>query len=437
MSNWKGDLGALKRRLEQENAVLLKLPPRFAFKHHNIIDFTDVINFFDWSLSDRQVKVDFKKCKSANYQALSLLVLFLWKIRSQGCRVSFILSDGEGGASQMWRLMGAVGMFQVSTHDENNFNANKYKPLVALRNSADFKEALFRAEDYADEFNVEYKNTLRYVLSEVMYNTLEHGVSSFKYKNKQRRMPSIIQFTWYQNHGEMHFLVGDTGIGIKKHLEKAYPFFDSDIDAIKKSIRPQVSGTFGDNNPYTEKNNAGVGLFLSTNIIRKLNADMHIISGNGALHVSPRDITGKEIDARWPGTFILVSLKLEDNPGFALHSLMQEFREAARKELASGDTHEQDTTFYCNMVNYFGPFAEDKDAAISFRDKRIIPAIKEKKKIVVDFEDIENCPHSFLSALLATPVLILGMDSYKSIRIINASPEIRETIDYIFDENTD
>lgn len=66
-----------------------------------------------------------------------------------------------------------------------------------------------------------------------------------------------------------------------------------------------------------------------------------------------------------------------------------------------------------------------------------MPNIDLDKKIIIDFEHIKSAPHSFLSALLATPVKRLGMKAYKKISILNASPEIRETIDYIMDENTE
>lgn len=437
MRDWKGQLGAAQRKLDKERAITLELPPRFAFKDQGLIDFNAVLSFFDWSLRDRQVKIDMTKCKSPNYQALTLLVLYAWRLRFQGCRVSFELDSSEDGASQIWRTMGAQSLFQVSTHEDQNFRSNQFKPLIAVRGSADFKDALSRVENYTNGFNVEYVNTLRYVLSELLYNTLEHGQSHFQYLGEQKRVPSLIQFAWYQNNNEIHFLVADTGIGIKQHLEQAYPGIESDEEAIKMAIRPQVSGTFGKNDPYSGKNNAGVGLYLSTNIIRRLKADMHIVSGNGVLHISPRDITGCELKHSWPGTFVLVSVKLEKDPTFALHAMMQEFRESARKEVSKADLQIQNETFYCNIINIFGPFAEDKEAAIKYRDRKLISAIHEGKKVVVDFEGVENSPHSFLSALLATPIKILGMDSYKKIRILNASPEIRETIDYIMDENTD
>ena len=437
MKDWKSQLWAKKRKIDKESAVVLELPARFSFKDQGLIDFNSVLCFFDWSLRDRQVRIDFTKCKSPNYQALTLLVLYAWRLRFQGCRVSFTLEESESGASQIWRMMGAQSLFQVSTHEDQNFRSNQFKPLIAIRGSADFKDALSRIENYTADFNVEYINTLRYVLSELLYNTLEHGQSHFQYQGEQKRVPSLIQFAWYQNNNEIHFLVADTGIGIKQHLEQAYPGIESDEDAIKMAIRPQISGTFGKQDPYSGKNNAGVGLFLSTNIVRRIKADMHIVSGNGVLHVSPRDITGCELECRWPGTFVLVSVKLEKDPLFALHSMMQEFREAARKEVSKADKQSHDETYYCNFINIFGPFAEDKEAAIKHRDRKLIPIINEGKKLVLDFEGVLSCPHSFLSALLATPIKMLGMESYKKIRILNASPEIRETIDYIMDENTE
>jgi hypothetical protein len=74
--------------------------------------------------------------------------------------------------------------------------------------------------------------------------------------------------------------------------------------------------------------------------------------------------------------------------------------------------------------------------AIKIREDKLLPAIEENTSITLDFEEIISAPHSLLNALLATPIQRLGMSAYKKIKILNASPEIRETIDFIFDENT-
>ena len=148
------------------------------------------------------------------------------------------------------------------------------------------------------------------------------------------------------------------------------------------------------------------------------------------------DITGRTLSYSWPGTFVLIKVKLEQEMDLNLHTLMVELREAADKEISRAKTEESSNRQLLVVENYFGKHAEDKEAAITHRNRYLIPAIDEGRSIMIDFKNVAYAPHSFLSALLATPIKRLGMESYKKIKIINASPEIRETIDFILDENT-
>lgn len=426
-----------KKQAEKQNSITLKLPHRFSFRDHDVFEFDSAINFFDWGLSDRQVKIDITDCKAPNYQTLSLLVLYQWQLKNQGCKVSIIADDEQQGASIMWSMLGARGTFPVLLSPTQNFLGREKKPLIALRNSEDFKLVVNGIDKFSQEFDVKYTETLRYVVSELLYNTLEHGKKFGSNKLRGIRIPSLANFSSYEKSREIHIIIADVGVGIKNHLEQAYPGIASHAEAIQLAIRPQKSGTFGSNDPYTDKNNAGMGLFISSNIIKRLNADMHIISGDGLLHVSPQDITVKTLSASWPGTIVLVTLRLEDEPTFVLHSLMQEFREQAVNEQKVADEAEDQNRFYFGVENFFGKYAEDKDAAISFKETRLFKAIQENKDILIDFKYVESAPHSFLSALLASPIKRLGINAYKKIKIINATPEIRETIDFILDDNTD
>lgn len=433
-----GILSKLKEDIIESNSVTISVPDRFSFMEHGTYDFDTFNRFFDWTLEDKKVKIDLTSCHNANYQALSLLVLYAWKLKSQRCTVSFIESDSKVGASEMYRNLGARGAFNVLMEPKSNFKGNQYKPLFALRDSNDFKKVIESAQTYTDEFNVEFTKTLRYVLSELLYNTLEHGQNHYEYKGTYHRLPSLCQFSWFKNKKEVSFIIADTGIGIKEHLEQAYPGQASHEEAIIKAMKPQVSGTFGRNDPYKDKNNAGIGLFLSTNIVRRLNADMHIVSGNGLVHISPRDITNRRLEAFWPGTFVLVTIKVDkDDSSQTLDQMLRGFREEALAEQKRADGSEAIDSFYVNIANYFGFYAEDKEAAIRFRNERIFPAIEQGKKIQLDFSGVESSPHSFLSALLASPIKSLGMKSFKIFRVLNATPDIRETVDFIMDENTE
>jgi hypothetical protein len=439
MGDWKSQIRKVKKEIRDASRVQLSLPAYFSFKDHDAFDFDKALHFFDWSLRDRSVLIDISKCRSANYQSLSLLILYAWRLKSNGCRVDFLIDEeiGAGGASDVWRMMGGPGLFSVGFNENQNFRSNNHKPLIAIRNHTDFKVAMEQAGAFSKEFNIEYINTLRYVISELLYNTLEHGIAFFEDLDSwNKRLPSLIQFTWYVKRDEIQFIVADVGMGVKRHLSQTYPGLEDDEAALRKAIQPQVSGTFGKSDPYTNKNNAGMGLFLSTNIVRRLRADMHIVSGNGVLHISPADVTTRRIENAWPGTFALVSIGLEKEAGFDLHSWMTEFRQAASRELDMKSKAEEEGTFYLSVTNYFGPYPEDKSAAIKYRDRTLLPAIDEGKKVLLDFDGVISSPHSFLNALLATPIKRLGMNAYRKIKVVNAHAEIRETIDFILEDNT-
>ena len=333
-------------------------------------------------------------------------------------------------------MLGAQGLFSVSTDKSINFKSKENKPLIAIRNFQDGKIGIERLNEFTKHFGVDYQKTLQYVLTELIYNTLEHGKSTFNWRGKRFDSPSILEFSWYEKAEELAILVGDTGMGVKDHLSQAYPGIESDEDALKLAIQPEISGNKYKQDPYTNKNNAGMGLFLSSNILRRLRAEMHIISGNGVMHISPLDVTSRRIDHSWHGCFALITIKLDQTYKFAYDQMMSELRDQARGEVEKRTHSETDNKHYVNIFNYFGRTADDKEAAINYRDRYLLKSIDSQKSIILDFKDVTLATHSFLNAFLASPIKRLGMQAYKKIKIINASPDIRETIDYVLDDNT-
>lgn len=411
--------------------ITIILPHRLSFIHNGRYDFDRYFTLFDWTLRDTSVQIDFRECKNANYQALSLFVLYIWYLRKKGCHVEFLYGDRDSqGVTRMWYSMGAMGLFYVLNDENEKFIGTPHKPLIAIRNAEDFRTAMEKAESYTRTLSIEYEKTLRYVLSELLYNTLEHGKS-------RQQIPSILQFSWYDTKHELSFVIADLGIGIRKHLSQSYAGLEDDVEAILLALEPQVSGTFnGSAQPYEAKNNAGVGLYLSSSIVGRLHAHMYIVSGNGLVHISSQDVTRKKLRSAWPGTLVYVSLKLGAVADLNLQKMMTEFREAAALELARANPIDQNQVFYLSMRNYFGRYAEDKQLAIRLRDEKILSAVNEGKSITIDFEGVTSAPHSLLNALLATPIQRLGLAAYKKIKVINASPDIRETVDFIMDDNT-
>jgi hypothetical protein len=132
---------------------------------------------------------------------------------------------------------------------------------------------------------------------------------------------------------------------------------------------------------------------------------------------------------------VLINLNVGDAPTISLEELMAEIRMSAEKEMDGASEREQSDRYVISVSNYFGKYAEDKDAAIKLRDRHILPAIERGQKIDLDFREVETAPHSFLNALLATPIQRLGVKAYQRIRIYNALGSIHEIIDKVLEDN--
>ena len=194
---------------------VLQLPETFSIAKQDYYDFGAVLGWFDWSIRDEKVTIDFEACLSADYQALALLMQYVWHLQ-QSCSVAFVHSSDPQSASAMWQLM-------------------ETQALIVLRNSDDAQRALQQLDHFAKGFDLEYAAALSQVVSDLLYNTREHGAST-------DGIPSVVQFSYHEKRKELSVIIADLGIGVKLHLEQRYPGLESDEAALHKAIEPNVSG---------------------------------------------------------------------------------------------------------------------------------------------------------------------------------------------------
>ncbi len=186
----------------------------------------------------------------------------------------------------MWRLMGAPGWSYVLYQDTQQFTGSRLKPLIAVRKQADLSEVLARAEDYTKDFNVDTKRRCA-MWYQNFFTTLWNTASVFLHVMGYTKVARLLTLRGLSNVLQSF---NSRGIEIGKRCpllsrilalelrgiwNLRYPVFPSDMEAIRYAIRPGVSGTFGSSDPYQAKNNAGVGQYLSSNIVRKLRAQMY------------------------------------------------------------------------------------------------------------------------------------------------------------------
>ena len=168
-----------------------------------------------------------------------------------------------------------------------------------------------------------------------------------------------------------------------------------------------------------------------------MKGDLYLASGEGVLHVSPRDTTSRTVTSGWPGTIALITLQLRRHPPeIKLAEIISKSLEAARGAPANGA---DENHFYVGVENYFGRYAENKDDAIRYREQYLLEAARSGKVIKLDFARVVVAPHSFLNALLKGPIRVIadaGRNPFKFIKRVNEDATIRATIDFILDTNT-
>ena len=417
----------------KQGTPIIPLPKTFSFIQNGITEFDSILSLFKWNYSNTKIIIDGNQCKHASYQTLTLLILYLWKLKQQKTFIS-IQFPKHSTLDIMWNRLDGPNYLSILNNSQNNFHYVYNKPLFAIKyKDHNITQMLNTIRDYAMDLPTDlirgYEDAVRYIISELTYNALEHGFNP--------QIPSLLQFNWYRDKNQLSFILADLGIGIKNHLEQTYAPFTSNTDAIAMALEPEISGTFGVNvGPYKQQNNAGMGLYLSSNLGKTLEADMYIVSGDGVAHISPLDVTYTTLNNSWPGTFIYMTIGFDRLKTYDLHKHLEDFRKHATETVAKRNNIVRAPELYIDMYNYCGERCEVKLEAINLRERKIIPAIQKGETIVLDFSHAITATHSFLTALLADPIKILGLKSYKQIKIIGANETIRTIIDFVFDTYT-
>ena len=73
------------------------------------------------------------------------------------------------------------------------------------------------------------------------------------------------------------------------------------------------------------------------------------------------------------------------NRPFNINDEMFELRERARKEIRARNNEVVPDDVRIEMYNYFGPRCEVKLEAINIRDKKLLPALREGRSVILDF----------------------------------------------------
>ncbi len=163
----------------------------------------------------------------------------------------------------LFKFLGIKSGIQIKEHEP----AGRFIPLTQIKNSTELTEFITEMIPLL-HLEPAHANSIRYVVSELVRNVLEHAQSEVK---------AIISAQYHVKSNMIRIGIVDTGIGIKKTISKSHPA-QTDLEAIRLALIPGITGT-------TRKEggtelNAGAGLFFIKSIA-KVNHDFFMIySGN-------------------------------------------------------------------------------------------------------------------------------------------------------------
>lgn len=78
-----------------------------------------------------------------------------------------------------------------------------------------------------------------------------------------------------------------------------------------------------------------------------------------------------------------------------------------------------------------GGFVEDKDLARNLRIEKIIPALANGEKVVLDFSDVKYATQSFIHALVGEALKRFGQDALDHIEFRKCSQQLKSVIELV------
>lgn len=246
----------------------------------------------------------------------------------------------------------------------------------------------------------EIAGAVKYSLIELLRNVVQHSGS---------KIGGVAMAQYYPSTGLVEICVADMGVGIKATINEAYPEIDDHLKALKFSMQPHVSRTFGPAAYTAMKDNAGLGLFFIKQIA-SLSGGSFFLGSKDALADIWGDAEGKQrkfyrmaTAGGWPGTFAYLQLRRDSIAEFG--SLLVTCREIAAEakkypsELALDFIEEIPEIKDLTIVRVYD-FEEDVEKAADIRDRIILPTINAGRMVVIDFSNVKFATQSFVHALM-------------------------------------
>lgn len=282
--------------------------------------------------------------------------------------------------------------------------------------------------EYIDE--VETKETIKYIIIELLRNVVQHSCDEFGGIVIAQRMDEGEE---YVNDKCVQICVVDLGIGIFESLKTMHPDIRDNNVALERSIWPSFSGKFPKGLKGTDQN-AGMGLFFISEMVKRLGGRMLLASRSSSLFIEgdpegEGNNTIEFIETSFPGTLIAIDIPKRSVGDF--EALIKKVQETAF-ERSIGKVRVEYIIFEPENRNIYTIIKvkignEDTVHAEEFSKKYLIPMIEKGKPICLDFSGYRIVTQSYLHAILFNAVR-RAYDLKIPLAIINSSSAVKDCI---------
>lgn len=170
--------------------------------------------------------------------------------------------------------------------------------------------------------NDSFRQWLKYILTELMRNIPEHSKAGAIWYCAQ----------YWPLYDLVELAILDEGIGIQNSLLGNYAYSEyvkNDTEAIRMALKPGISKAFAPGNSNLSQDewaNSGYGLYMVSQLCKKLGGSFIIASGDTAIKVGKGNI--KRYDTKYSGTAIQIRIK---------PSLINDYQDVAKEILKQGE----------------------------------------------------------------------------------------------------
>lgn len=248
------------------------------------------------------------------------------KLREEHPELNFQISDERSSSSSYYEWMGMFNYFlpdsdigQVVNHNSGN---DRYIPISHMNIIEQFRES-FHNDEYGDKGSFiagrsgqlasiitrdqELFEILKYVIREIIRNVPEHSGTDDLWLCAQ---------AWTGHHNRAQIVIMDEGMGIYKSL-LSNDFHKQEIldneAALIASINPGISKAFmkgGGNHDDDIWSNSGFGLFVVSEICKRLGGKFMLVSGDNYIYKSSSTVNVESGINDFNGTMIIIELPL-------------------------------------------------------------------------------------------------------------------------------